>query len=529
MQKGYVFGVTATIFLALFATVSITSAWTGPTGSPPGNNVSAPVNVGSAGQVKSGDLGVLGNVGIGTPTPWTRLTVVGALGGNIGFAPSYTAWASYGVGDGGAAIYNDNGSYKTLMIVGNNSAGGSRQVGVWDNLTVNGQMNATSYCIAGANCITSWPTGYSLPNGVTIQGTSGRNEFADSESSGGQGPLRVGVAWGTPGIYSESGNVVIGAASGQIYIGQPNGPATLHLYGSTVYDTGTYLHLGSPNTYADGNLYVGGSPVCTANGTNCPAGTQNVVHNDGGNYNIHASNLLINGATWASNWNWSGQGGQPSWLWGSNDGTNMYVWNPSNFSVNYANSAGNANTTDGYGLNQAVTVNSQPQFARIWDDDHNHYIDSNVQSYMSSILLDGALNFTSGSQVNPNGDIYMSYKGQWLSQALGWNGSSYNPTFNSLASNNNISVGGAVLQTDGNLYMPWAGQYLSTALANRPVSTGVQSIVTGGGYIGNYFYCAIAGSSGDLVGSVYPVSGRYADGTYTWYLDTYETNRVNCF
>lgn len=48
------------------------------------------------------------------------------------------------------------------------------------------------------------------------------------------------------------------------------------------------------------------------------------------------------------NFNWSGQVGQPSWLWGGNDGTNMYVYNPSNFNVNYANSAGNADTVDGY-------------------------------------------------------------------------------------------------------------------------------------------------------------------------------------
>lgn len=41
---------------------------------------------------------------------------------------------------------------------------------------------------------------------------------------------------------------------------------------------------------------------------------------------------------------WNGQAGQPSWLWGGNDGENMYVWNPSNFSVNYANSAGSANS-----------------------------------------------------------------------------------------------------------------------------------------------------------------------------------------
>lgn len=47
------------------------------------------------------------------------------------------------------------------------------------------------------------------------------------------------------------------------------------------------------------------------------------------------------------NFNWSGQGGQPTWLWGGNDGVNMYVYNPANFSVNYANSAGNANTLGG--------------------------------------------------------------------------------------------------------------------------------------------------------------------------------------
>jgi len=52
--------------------------------------------------------------------------------------------------------------------------------------------------------------------------------------------------------------------------------------------------------------------------------------------------------------NWSGQAGQPGWVWGGNDGVSMYVWNPSNFSVNYANSAGyassagNADTVDGW-------------------------------------------------------------------------------------------------------------------------------------------------------------------------------------
>lgn len=54
-----------------------------------------------------------------------------------------------------------------------------------------------------------------------------------------------------------------------------------------------------------------------------------------------AAKLARNGNTsYPMTFNWSGQSGQPSWLWGGSDGTNMYVYNPSNFSVNYAKSAG---------------------------------------------------------------------------------------------------------------------------------------------------------------------------------------------
>ena len=82
-----------------------------------------------------------GNVGIGSLSPAYELTVAGgAIGGNWGLTPNYAAWASYGTGDGGAAIYNDNGAYQSLMIVGNNSSGGERQVHVWDDLTVNNQF-----------------------------------------------------------------------------------------------------------------------------------------------------------------------------------------------------------------------------------------------------------------------------------------------------------------------------------------------------------------------------------------------------
>ena len=65
--------------------------------------------------------------------------------------------------------------------------------------------------------------------------------------------------------------------------------------------------------------------------------------------------------------NWSGQSGQPTWLWGSNDGTNYYVWDPSNFSVNYADSAGSAGS---------VTVNSSDSnctYRMVWHSGNTLY------------------------------------------------------------------------------------------------------------------------------------------------------------
>jgi hypothetical protein len=83
----------------------------------------------------------LGNLGVGTTAPAAKLDIKGDYFAQRYF-PRYAAWGA--TGDGGAAITNDNGSFKALMIVGNNSAGGVRQVGIWDNLTVNGTATVTS-------------------------------------------------------------------------------------------------------------------------------------------------------------------------------------------------------------------------------------------------------------------------------------------------------------------------------------------------------------------------------------------------
>lgn len=65
-----------------------------------------------------------------------------------------------------------------------------------------------------------------------------------------------------------------------------------------------------------------------------------------GNQTVNRAKYLGNDAAYMR-MHWNGQGGQPTWLWGGNDASNMYVWNPSNFSVNYANSAGNGVTASG--------------------------------------------------------------------------------------------------------------------------------------------------------------------------------------
>ena len=62
------------------------------------------------------------------------------------YTPRYQTWASQSTGAGGAAIYNDNGSYDALMVVGNDQGlGYNRWVRVWDSLWVNTRMDAPIY------------------------------------------------------------------------------------------------------------------------------------------------------------------------------------------------------------------------------------------------------------------------------------------------------------------------------------------------------------------------------------------------
>nr|DAS42851.1 MAG TPA: hypothetical protein [Caudoviricetes sp.] len=78
-----------------------------------------------------------------------------------------------------------------------------------------------------------------------------------------------------------------------------------------------------------------------------------------------AARLGRNGnAGYPMTFNWAGKDGQPSWLWGGENGEDMYVYNPSNFSVNYAASAGNAAKVNGHNVNADV-----PSDAKFTDTD----------------------------------------------------------------------------------------------------------------------------------------------------------------
>ena len=74
----------------------------------------------------------------------------------------------------------------------------------------------------------------------------------------------------------------------------------------------------------------------------------------------NAAHLGRNGnAGYPMTFNWAGKTGQPSWLWGGENGEDMYVYNPSNFSVNYAESAGNTAKVNGHTVNSDVPENAK--------------------------------------------------------------------------------------------------------------------------------------------------------------------------
>lgn len=169
----YTFALSLLVFaIVLFAAASY--SWTGPTGTAPNSNVNAPINVGTASQVKSGALSVnglsvygsqyiSGNLGVGASAGAWKVYAAGGQYGIYGEATdgqgvrgyAYPGYAGYFYGYGGLFAQNTAGYYAFLGYPGSS----------W-SVYANGPTYTGSYsradggfCIGGS-CTTKWePSG----------------------------------------------------------------------------------------------------------------------------------------------------------------------------------------------------------------------------------------------------------------------------------------------------------------------------------------------------------------------------------
>jgi hypothetical protein len=163
------------IALVLSVGISYVSAWTAPTATPPNSNVSAPINVGSTAQTKTGDLTVnkitapTSCIGADCRTAWPtggdnlgNHTATQALtmgGNNINNAGTVTATGGVDVGNaGGAYTYitmRDNESPNGVKYIHANSnvVGFLSGAGGWLSYWAD---NGDSYQVGNANVNDVW-------------------------------------------------------------------------------------------------------------------------------------------------------------------------------------------------------------------------------------------------------------------------------------------------------------------------------------------------------------------------------------
>ncbi len=93
-----------------------------------------------------GTLGVTGNTTLSSALTVSRNVSAGA------WTPPYANWASFGSGAGGAGIYNDDGSYDALMLVGNTAGGGGRRrIRLYDDVNIpSGGLNVSGTITANS-------------------------------------------------------------------------------------------------------------------------------------------------------------------------------------------------------------------------------------------------------------------------------------------------------------------------------------------------------------------------------------------
>ncbi len=231
-----------------------------------------------------------GNVGIGTTNPATRLSLVSSDADfTTGFSLGRTA-----TGNGKYVITNSDDNifriafasnagtahadYINRMVINSSGNVGIGMTNPTQKLDVNGNVNASGYCIAGANCISAWPSGGGVTPALDAVTTAG-NTTANNIFVGGVSGVSLLIAPGNSqmnGSLTVNGTGVFGSSVG---IGTANlGSYRLDVLGIPSVDTVARLKSQTANSYltfentggnnsisATGNtLYVGGGGIAGA-------------------------------------------------------------------------------------------------------------------------------------------------------------------------------------------------------------------------------------------------------------------------
>lgn len=155
------------------------------------------------------------------------------------------------------------------------------------------------------------------------------------------GALFTGRVVADAGVSGNNGLATATSNLGELEV-QGNGTGGAFMCFHRPGSHAAYFGLDTDNTWRVGGWSMGAASYKIYHEGNKPTLSQ--LSNDSGFITSSGRAYPRNAGGGDMNWNWSGQAGQPTWLWGGSDGTNFYVWNPSNFSVNYANSAGSASS-----------------------------------------------------------------------------------------------------------------------------------------------------------------------------------------
>ena len=216
---------------------------------------------------------VTGNVGIGTTKADAKLTVQGGMqiadtvtiGGRVDiltasnpirFSSTWTGFPDDKTN--GAEISNDVTGHKTLMIIGNKSAGGPRSVSIWDVLNVNGSLNVKSTLTAIGNVGIGTDVPGSKLHIVHSNQDPGGNTLILGPTN--QSNLRLGYDAAYSWIQSHGSKpLAINSIGNNVGIGTTNPAARLQITGNVSIASAEGQNFACKSNYmASGSLTIGG-------------------------------------------------------------------------------------------------------------------------------------------------------------------------------------------------------------------------------------------------------------------------------